>query len=304
MYYNYECDTCTRTFANQAAVNQHMNALDHWAPRFNCESCGRDFSSQNAANQHMNAVSLCKPRFECETCTSKFHSQAAANDHMRAVGHLAPRYPCEACNKVFRSQQAAREHMESDNHWRKHYCSDCDRGFQNQNNLNMHLNSRVHRGNQVPCPFCRTAFATASGVSHHLESSSCSHARNVNRETIYEAIKSRDRQGLITKNLLTYPDQPSSGIATAATWNGHRYECYLCHRSFTSTRALDQHLASPVHQQKVYHCPNRQCGRDLVSLAALFNHLESESCGFIRFEKVQQNVNGFLTGKQRLIAFS
>jgi hypothetical protein len=137
MDFDYECETCTRIFANQSAANQHMNALNHWAPRFDCESCGRDFASQNAANQHMNAVNHWKPRFECETCTAKFHSQVSASDHMRAAGHWAPRYPCEACETVFRSQQGAREHMESHNHWRVHYCNDCDRGFQNQNNLSM-----------------------------------------------------------------------------------------------------------------------------------------------------------------------
>jgi hypothetical protein len=73
----------------------------------------------------------------CETCTSKVHSQRSANKHMSAVDHWAPRYPCEACEKVYRSPQAAREHMDRRNHWRTYYCSDCDRGFQNQNNLNM-----------------------------------------------------------------------------------------------------------------------------------------------------------------------
>jgi hypothetical protein len=103
---------------------------------------------------------------------------------------------------------------------------------------------------------------------------------------------------------LTYPDHSSEAIATSATWNGRYYECYLCHRGFTTIRGLNQHLESPAHKQKIYHCPNRQCGRELVSLAALFNHLESESCGYIRFEKVQQSIGGFLTDRQKLIGFA
>lgn len=57
-----------------------------------------------------------------------------------------------------------------------------------------------------------------------------------------------------------------------------------------SSRALNQHANSPVHQQSIYHCPNeaRKCGKQFVSLAGFFNHLESEACGFIRFEKVQE----------------
>ncbi|OCK82724.1 hypothetical protein K432DRAFT_348567 [Lepidopterella palustris CBS 459.81] len=249
-YDDYECETCTRTFASNRSASQHMNALNHWAPRFDCESCDRDFSSQNAANRHMNAA-----------------------------GHWKPRFP-------------------------EHYCHDCEREFDSANNLKMHLNSRVHRGTNIVCPFCKAAFTTASGVSHHLESSTCPRARNLNREAIYQTIKGRDPHGLITQKLLTYTDDSTQTIATTAAWNGSGYECYICHRSFSSLRGLNQHVGSPVHKQKIYHCPGRQCGRPLVSLAALFSHLESETCGFIRFEKVQQSVGDFLTGGQRLISFS
>ena len=113
----------------------------------------------------------------------------------------------------------------------------------------------------------------------------------------------RDPHGQITKKLLTYPDFKMKQAATSASWNGDFYECYLCHREFTSLNALNQHLASPAHKQKIYHCPSRQCDKDFVSLAALFNHLESESCGAVRFEKVQSGVQNFFTGGQRLIMF-
>jgi hypothetical protein len=42
----------------------------------------------------------------------------------------------------------------------------------------------------------------------------------------------------------------------------------------------------------------------MVTLAALFNHLESESCGFVRFESVQRSAGEFLMGRQRLIGFA
>ena len=90
--------------------------------------------------------------------------------------------------------------------------------------------------------------------------------------------------------------------ATDAAWNGWEWECYLCHRGFGTVRALDQHLNSSVHRQKTYHCPKPACGREFTALAGLFGHWESESCGFMRFEKVQGRVGDVLSGG-RLIGF-
>ena len=120
---------------------------------------------------------------------------------------------------------------------------------------------------------------------------------------IYKTVKTRDPGGLVTKKLLTYPEFDTQNIATAAAWNGYNYECYLCHRLYNTLQSLNQHLTSPTHSEKLYHCPNRACAREFVILAALFNHLESESCGFVRFEKVQENVHEFITGRQKLIGF-
>ena len=85
-------------------------------------------------------------------------------------------------------------------------------------------------------------------------------------------------------------------------WNGDSYECYLCNGEFSSMNGLQAHVNSSVHHQKIYHCPQGRCGKEFTALASLFNHLESESCGYIRFDNVGRNVNSFLTGN-RLIAF-
>lgn len=168
------------------------------------------------------------------------------------------------------------------------------------------MNSSIHRGSNISCPFCKRAFTTATGVTNHLETGSCPNARNLSHETILSEIRRRDPGHLITKKLLTYPSSTTttSNTATSASWNGSCYECYLCHRGFRSLNALNQHVNSPAHvsRDKVYHCPGRGCSREFSRLAGLFNHLESETCGAVRFEQVQSNVEGFLTGK-RLIGF-
>ncbi|KAF2835202.1 hypothetical protein M501DRAFT_942443 [Patellaria atrata CBS 101060] len=270
-----ECETCTRTFRTQAACNQHMNAVDHWAPLFECESCFRKFRSQHAANQHMNSRGHWAPKFECKTCEKMFHSQQAAEQHMSALGHY------------------------------RNYCRACERNFPNENNLRMHLNSEVHRGSNIPCPFCKVNFTTASGLSRHLETGSCSRAPMLNRETILHKIRERDPNRLITTKLLEGPNEErvSYSVNDLAN-NGSYWECYICHNGFTTAKGLTSHLDSDFHKEKAYRCPNamNRCGKQFVTLAGLFNHLESESCAFMRFERVQEHVGDVIQGR-RLIAF-
>ncbi|EEQ29555.1 conserved hypothetical protein [Microsporum canis CBS 113480] len=263
----FECDTCTRQFTTRYSCCQHMNDTGHWAPTYECEMCTKTFRSQHAANQHMNAVDHWAPRFECETCTSTFRSESAANEHMRAAGHF------------------------------KFYCQDCQRTFQNQNSLNMHLRSKVHIGDGVACPFCRNGFTTASGLAHHLERGSCPKAPNLNRETIIRKIRECDPHGRITNRQIAWHEEENVRYsATEHAFDGQFWRCYICKACFNNVNGLNNHINSPVHKQKVYHCPNlkSRCGKEFSTLAALFNHLESESCAVMRFETVQRGVNDMI----------
>jgi hypothetical protein len=131
----FECDTCSRDFSSQHAVQQHMNALDHWAPRFDCETCRRSFSNQHAVNQHMKALDHWSCPFDCDFCDSAYRTEDAVEEHMEKCPHR-PMYSCDHCEQRFRTEVAARAHMDGLGHWRRgHDCEQCDRHFQNANNL-------------------------------------------------------------------------------------------------------------------------------------------------------------------------
>ncbi|KAG5933888.1 hypothetical protein E4U53_000831 [Claviceps sorghi] len=244
--------------------------------------------------------------WECETCYREFSTRHASIQHMNALDHweYAVTYPCETCNARFRSDDDADRHMERHGHYRN-YCKPCDRHFMNENCLRQHLNSRIHRGTNVSCPFCKADYTTASGLSHHLEAGSCSHAPSLNRETILRLIRQRDADGLITNRQIAWHDEEHiSYEATSQAYNGFFWECYLCHDEFNTKAGLNQHLNSPRHKEKVYKCPNTRdgCNKLFVSLAGLFSHLESEQCAFMRFEHVQKHATRILAGR-KMISF-
>jgi len=160
------------------------------------------------------------------------------------------------------------------------------------------MRSRTHVGNKMECPFCTGSFTTASGVTIHLESGNC--PSGMNRQQINEAIRNLDRNNVATKRMITLPGYGNgqSSMATERSWNGDAYECYICEREFGALNALNQHLASPVHEQKVYHCPKGSCGSEFKLLSGLIAHFESESCGLFRFQQVQRQARN---GVQNMI---
>ena len=128
---------------------------------------------------------------------------------------------------------------------------------------------------------------------HHLEGVRAQSP--LDRDKLYEAVRSRDPNGIISKKLLAWSGT-TSYEATNKAWNPvtKAYQCYLCGGLFGKLASLNQHLSSPVHQQKLYHCPNSRCQREYTTLAAVINHLESESCEYMRFEAVQKTWSEFL----------
>lgn len=98
---------------------------------------------------------------------------------------------------------------------------------------------------------CKNRFATATGVTHHLESGSCSGARGLSRTQIYKFVRSKDPNGLVTKSLIGWSGSDDKYEADERSWNGHAYECYFCHRQFRHLSSLNQHLQSPTRKLNI-----------------------------------------------------
>lgn len=84
-------------------------------------------------------------------------------------------------------------------------------------------------------------------MTHHLENGTCPEAPQLNRDSIYEFVRSKDPNSLISKKLIRWHGSDQYE-ATSLAWNGSGYQCYLCSRTFGQLRALNQHLASPIRE--------------------------------------------------------
>src|ERR1700735_4994166 len=119
-------------------------------------------------------------------------------------------------------------------------------------------------------------FVSRSALLLHLEGGAC--RSGIDRTTVNKYVRQYDTNIIITDPARFLTDGTSDNIkyyASDRSWNGYGYECYLCHRSFASLVALNQHLGSPVHQDKIYICPSSTCRARFTALSALCQHIES-----------------------------
>lgn len=105
MYYDDRCEKHDLKLGSQQATSQHMDALGHWALRFECKTCGKRFRTQDSADQHMRDTGHPKLQFKCETCNRRFGSQSSVNQHMSALDHYK-RYYCYDCAKAYQDDNS------------------------------------------------------------------------------------------------------------------------------------------------------------------------------------------------------
>lgn len=150
-----------------------------------------------------------------------------------------------------------------------------------------HLKSSIHVGKNVKCPWYPNRFTNLTGVCLHLESGNCT--SGINRSKINQYCREVDPSHTFTTKRIGWHDDndgspaTTTHIASAASWDGSYYRCYFCDRGFSKLTSLNQHLGSPAHEERIYHCP--RCKGEYVALSGLVNHLESGSCGAFRFKE-------------------
>lgn len=182
----------------------------------------------------------------------------------------------------------------------------CKRLFDSQNNLDTHMRtSSIHNARTFVCPFkgCGRSFISSADVALHCESGTC--VSGITRNDVDRLAVRYDRSNTITNPARMiggpsdYQPQVVDTWATEDSWNGSAWECVLCHKTFRSLMALNAHLKSPAHADKIYRCPSvfRGCNMEFRTLSGLLQHVERSSCGVTKFQpQVKAVMDGVTRG--------
>lgn len=141
-------------------------------------------------------------------------------------------------------------------------------------------------------------YKSPSGIALHLESG----CHKVNRHHITAAVHAMNIILDISIRRITGPTSTPTirtYVATEASFNGSKYKCYLCPKSFRTLSALNGHLNSPAHDEDEFRCP--KCKRTFKLISGFVQHLESRSCALARAGQVEQYFDEMTAQFSRLL---
>ena len=317
--YGAECD---RLFVNAEALGQHLKSSIH-VSQFHCCVCDRDFVDEQALEQHLaskvhksgssNTASSFKPsNWPCEDCERDFQDKNSLEQHRSSVIHKPlSNFTCfgdRRCKKIFTSPSA----------WLLHLESGACRSKITRGNLNMavQLNDadRLITGGRNE----ENSLLNETHVSGRTSSTGSFILTPVTGESFDESplwpTSPGSQPGLLTPDS-GHSRRPSDTLSLTA-----RLSCPFCpltRKPFDSIEALRNHLSSPAHSPKIFHCPlsfakhENQKATQLVNLfstlSGLMQHLESGACqgGDFTFRKtvdyIERNLGNMGLRRLRLL---
>lgn len=298
------CRQCDQCFQDLEALGQHLHADIH-AAHFHCCDCNRDFANQQALNQHLefkdhSAIknrssvkysSSLKTCHECTKCHREFINQAALQKHLASLVHNPlSELKCIAsskCKQRFNSPSALIHHLESGG------CrSGLTRTSLNQLILTNDTDCLISSGLQGPDSLVelehrpRSLTLTTNPV---LTPSSSGDSTPIMTPATEDGsgVMLSPFLGKVSSTLSLFLDESAMPAPRA-----NELSCPLCPERpnpFKSLTALQQHLDSPKHAPKVFHCPSsifpparakKSHGsiQYFSTLGGLTQHIESAAC--------------------------
>ncbi|KAH7063256.1 putative zinc finger protein [Macrophomina phaseolina] len=275
------CKLCDRTFRTPSGLAQDNSDLHNWL----CGHCNRKFSAQESLAHHQRSTGhfYCRECnrlfFHCCDCDRDFVNEQALRQHLTDKTHKITRcqvsgYACEKCDRDFGDERALEQHQKSLAH-------------QPLSNLKCVAGGSGQRE-------CQKRFTSPSALLHHLESGACRSGMTrrmlnavVQTNDVDRIISSLDKgsndkllraTGLQTTSscrpatpttdgsstgdhfsprILTPQSDLSESLMNLRSTSLSRV-CPLCpssRHSFSTAESLRQHLASPAHAPRIFHCP-------------------------------------------------
>ena len=287
------CRECDRFFVNSEALGQHLRSTIH-ATQFHCCDCDRDFVHEQALQQHL-ADKVHKPRSKlkdstfklsnwvCEECELGFKDEKGLEQHRSSVVHNPlSNITCigSRCKKKFTSPSALIHHLES---------GACPSKM-TRDKLNSAVLSNDANGLITGGSIQEYAVLTGPDVSETTSITESVIYTPITEDSFHGLRSPSDtwghRSGMLTPN--SGDSQPLLNDLSIAM----RLTCPLCpvgRKPFNSLEAMTNHLSSPAHSPKVYHCPFYFAGlqddrnvsqlmKYFSTLSGLMQHLESGAC--------------------------
>ncbi|OSS53224.1 hypothetical protein B5807_01854 [Epicoccum nigrum] len=305
------CSECNLSFQSLSAWRIHHKVELH-ASEYRCCNCNISFKDIYALDAHMASSVHRKPlqqRSHDNTRKAKQVTMASTDDQT-----------CKICRRTFSSFQSLRQHRESVKHkplsaLRCPIGKGCRGEFSAPSALLHHLESgkccsgmdrddvydiiqlydKDHTIHSLPT---LTPSSSTHLSAHRLSPHPGTPKTSLDSADGWSLITPTYYQGSAEGSLVDWSLLKDSLLSLGGKCVVDNTEpelrCPLCprqHRAFATVQALQQHMISPAHSDKVYHCPsnllpiassragtNQGKRRQFTTLSGLTQHLESGAC--------------------------
>ncbi|XP_011298102.1 zinc finger protein 782-like [Fopius arisanus] len=211
----HDCTICSRTFASQLILQNHLwshlpradrnyvedKSMQESSPRethsnngvpslnhdsdnsngfggnssFVCPICNKRISTKGNLKVHLETHRP-KGKYGCDICGRIFKTQSNLFRHKEYHGGI--QFPCSVCGRVYPTNSTLRAHSITHSDLRPHACPLCDKTFKRNQDLKFHINQ--HTGARpYQCPYCPKAFASSGNCFSHRKRM---HPREVHRD--------------------------------------------------------------------------------------------------------------------------
>lgn len=305
------CSECDLPFESQSAWRVHREVELH-ASEYRCCNCDISFKDIHALNAHMASRAHRKPLQQ--------NPHGNARKAKRATGASADDQTCERCQRTFPSFQSLQQHLKSIKHkplsaLRCPVGEGCRGKFSAPSALLHHLESgKCCSGMDRDDIYDIVQLYDKDRTIHNLPTLTPSSSTHLSAPCLppYPGTLTTSRDSSDGWSLITPTHSQGSAEGSLVDWSlledslpplGRRrvinkiepeLHCPLCPRkrkAFTTVQALQQHMISLAHCDKVYHCPSnllpvdssraetkRGKGKQFTTLGGLAQHLESGAC--------------------------
>ncbi|KAH7130247.1 hypothetical protein B0J11DRAFT_602558 [Dendryphion nanum] len=291
------CTDCNIVFENQNALDVHRQTKMH-ASKFECCDCNIPFDDIHALNAHIASGAHQKPFLAkrlrkstnpaCEKCKLEFRSIDALQQHLLSLKHNPiSNLKCpmgKGCQQRFKSPSALLHHLESgrcksgmDRREVYQIVQACDEDGM------IHKTSALSISNSSMFLTSESDQENEGGVHLVRSDSEWSVALTPKSQSISENFS--EEWSMLEGSQISFSN--SSTLDTKIT---QTFRCPLCpanRKPFASAFALQQHMSSPAHCAKIYHCPSnmpmgeygkKSIEKHFKTLGGLAQHMETGAC--------------------------
>ncbi len=328
------CSECDIPFKSQSTWRIHKGELH--ASEYRCCNCDVAFKDIHALNAHMARSVHRKPlpqRFHGNTGKAKQATMTSAEDQT-----------CKTCRRTFPSFQSLQQHLNSIKHkpLSALHCpvgEGCVGEFSAPSALLHHLESgsccsAIDRDDiydlirlyDKDCTIHSLTPSSSARLSQHRLSPPGTPTASLPNSDDWSLITPMHSQRSVEGSMADWsPLEDSSSLRRGGVVDEIELElrCALCPkkcRVFATMQALQQHMISSVHCDKVYHCPSNLLPMDsgraetkqgkrrqFTTLGGLAQHLESGACHggkqtfLLYIESIQRHLGQWGLGEMRLL---